>query len=532
MTDAGRTDGGLRRSLGLLQLTASGVGLIIGAGIYVLLAAATEEAGATVWTGFAVAGLLSALTGLSYAELAALFPKAGAEFDYVRHVAPPWTAFVIGWMMVCGLVIAAAAVALGFAAYLQRFVEVPLRVGAWGLLLVVALVALAGIERSAAVTVVLAVVQVGGLAVVVAVGLPHVGDHDLLAGASFDGTLAAAALVFFAFIGFDEVITLAEETRDPARTVPRALLLGLGISTALYVLVAVAAVSVLGPTDLAASSQPLADVLSVAVGGIGDETIAVIALLATTNTTLLVLTASSRILFGMAAVGALPPGLARVDRRAVPRAAVAVAAIGAAAFVAAGDIGLVASVTDVAVYVVFVAVNATVIALRYWQPKRHRPFRTPLAVGRMPILPVAGLATTFLLLPSLRPAALLLGGGVALAGVAVHLGLRHRLPGPRPVVVGEDGGMVPRTKVTLEEAAAVAAALGVDLTTVRWTIEELREGLVVELEHGRADPDTNLTDDDLVATGKIAVVHLNEIADYYTRLAAMEEQARRESGGR
>lgn len=523
---------GLRRSLGLVQLTASGVGLIIGAGIYVLLAPATEEAGAGVWAGFAVAGVLSAFTGLSYAELASMYPKAGAEYDYVRRIAPPWTAFVVGWMMVAGLVIAAAAVALGFAAYLQRFVEVPVRLGAWGLLVLVTLIALAGIERSAAVSVALAVVQVGGLVAVIVVGIPYVGDHSLVDGISFGGTIGAAALVFFAFIGFDEVITLAEETRDPTRSVPRALLLGLGISTALYVLVAIVAVSVLGPGLLAASEQPLADVLQVAVGGVGDEIVAVVALLATTNTTLLVVTAASRVLYGMATVGAVPPGLAGLSGRQVPWRAVSAVVIGAAAFVTLGDIGLVASVTDVAVYLVFVAVNGTVIALRYWQPKRRRPFRSPVAIGRLPVLPVAGLVTTFLLIPALDPAALGLGALVATLGLGLHLVWQRRSGVAAPARIGQDDDVFPRTRVSQEEAEHVARVMGVDLATVPWSLDQLRAGMQVELEHGRGDPDTNVTDDDLVQTGKIALAHLNEIADYYTRLAAMEAEALAESDGR
>ena len=103
----------LHRALGLVQLTASGVGLIVGAGIYVLLADMAEEAGAAVWAAFALAGVLSGLTALSYAELVGMYPRASAEHEYVRHVAPPWAAFLTGWMMLAGLVVAAGAVALG-----------------------------------------------------------------------------------------------------------------------------------------------------------------------------------------------------------------------------------------------------------------------------------------------------------------------------------------------------------------------------------------------------------------------------------
>ena len=103
----------LRRELGLAQVTASGVGIIIGAGIYALLGAATVEAGASVWASFAVAGVLSALTALSYCELASMYPAAGAEFDYARRVAPAWVAFLVGWVMIVGLIVGAGAVSLG-----------------------------------------------------------------------------------------------------------------------------------------------------------------------------------------------------------------------------------------------------------------------------------------------------------------------------------------------------------------------------------------------------------------------------------
>src|SRR4030095_6068573 len=138
---------------------------------------------------------------------------------------------------------------------------------------------------------------------------------NLLAGNGLGGVIGASALVFFAFIGFDEVITLAEETRDPTRTVPRALLLALGLSATLYVAVAIAAVSVLGAPALAASPRPLADVMGHVLGDRGATGGAANALGAATTTTLLALTAASRVLYGMARAGALPPALAAIHRR-------------------------------------------------------------------------------------------------------------------------------------------------------------------------------------------------------------------------
>jgi APA family basic amino acid/polyamine antiporter len=519
----------LHRTLGLGQLTASGVGLIVGAGIYVLLADMAATAGSGVWAAFAIAGLLSGVTALSYAELAGMFPRASAEHEYVRHVAPPVVAFTTGWMMLAGLVVAAGAVALGFAAYLQVFLPaVPVRVGAWALIAVVAIVAMTGIERSARLAVAFSAIQLGGLLLVVLVGLPHLGERSLVAGASATGVVGGAALAFFAFVGFDEVITLSEEVRDPRRTVPRALFLALAISTVAYMAVAVTAVSVLGIDRLAASSQPLADVVDEAIGGQGRTLVSAVALLATANTTLLVLTASSRIAFGMATSGSLPRSFAALSARRVPVHALLVCAAVAAAFVGFGRIGLVASVTDLAVYVVFLAVDTVVVVLRFRQPDRLRPFRVPIAIGRVPILPVLAAVTSALLLAALEPRALAIGVGVVVVGLLVHLALRSG----RPVVEATTWRPRRRSHVTEDEARSVADALRLDLAAEPWSAEDLRAGMEVELEHGRTDPDTDVTHDDLLRTAKIALAHLNEIPDYYPRLAAMEAEGRAAWRGR
>src|SRR5262245_58140451 len=371
----------LHRVLGLLEVTAGGVGIIIGAGIYVLLGAATAHAGSQVWIAFLIAAGLSALTGLSYAELTSMFPSAAGEYEYTRQALPEWVAFVVGWTMIVGLAVTAATVSIGFARYLGYFIEIGPRWASLGLLAVVSGVAMTGVKYSARLTVALSAVQVGGLGLVAAIGLPHVGDVDLLRGPGVAGVLPAAALVFFAFIGFDEVITLAEETRDPTRTVPRALLLALGLSTALYVGVAIASVSVLGPTALATSPRPLADVMAHVLGDHGATVVAAIAILTTINTTLLMLTAGSRVLYGMAKAGAMPRPFARVHaRRGTPLHAIGALALAAALFAGLGDFAVIAAVTDFAVYVVFVAVNATVVILRRTRPRARRPFAVGGAV--------------------------------------------------------------------------------------------------------------------------------------------------------
>jgi APA family basic amino acid/polyamine antiporter len=215
--------------------------------------------------------------------------------------------------------------------------------------------------------------------------------------------------------------------------IPRALLAALAISTILYMAVAIAAVSVIGATALAGSSRPLADVMAHVLGGRAEATVAAIALITTMNTSLLALTAASRLMYGMADTGALPPSVARVSRGArVPLVAIVVAVFGAIGFALVGDLTLIASVTDFAVYVVFLAVNATVVVLRFREPAHARPFRTPFAVRGVPVLPIAGIVATLVMLPQLELRSLLLGLAVLLAGLAVYQvleGMRRWFPG-------------------------------------------------------------------------------------------------------
>jgi amino acid transporter len=417
----------LRRVLGLVEITAGGVGIIIGAGIYVLLGAATAEAGALVWIAFLAAAVLSLLTGLSYAELSSMFPSAAGEYEYTRRAMPEWLAFVVGWTMILGLVVAAATVSIGFARYVGYFVDVDVRIASLALLVFVSAVCMIGVKESARLTVGLSAVQVGGLLLVAAIGLPHVGDVDLFAGRGLGGVLSAAALVFFAFIGFDEVITLAEETRDPSRTVPRALLLALGLSTALYVAVAISAVSVLGAEPLAASPRPLADVVAHVIGGRGATVVAVIAVLTTTNTTLLALTAASRVTYGMARAGAMPPSFAIVHpRRQTPIPAILAVGGVAVAFAGVGDFAMIAAVTDFAVYVVFLAVNATVIILRRTHPELHRPFAVGGTIGGIPVLPLLGFASVALMMTQLELRAIGVGSAACAVGLAAGCLARAR----------------------------------------------------------------------------------------------------------
>lgn len=409
----------LRRSLGLIETTVGGVGIILGAGIYVLVGEVAGKSGNAVWISFVMAGAMAAIIGLSYAELASAFPRAGADYEYTRRALGPRPAFVVGWLIVIGNLVAAAAVALGFGKYLDSVWDVgPTRI-AVGALVVATLIAFYGIRESVWTSVVLTLVEAGGLVLIITIGLPHLGDVDLteLSG-GLDGVFAGAALVMFAFIGFEQIATLAEETRDATRVIPRAMLLAIAVTTALYLLVALAAVSVLGAGALATSDAPLADVAGEVLGSRADDLLTVIALFSTANTVLLLLVAASRLIYGMAATGTLPRFLAWVHPGAqTPARAIVLSLVVSVGFALSGDISLVAGATNFAVFVGFAAVNVSLIVLRFTHPETPRPFRVPLNIGRVPVLPVAALISVAFLMANLEQDALLIGAGLFVSGI-------------------------------------------------------------------------------------------------------------------
>jgi APA family basic amino acid/polyamine antiporter len=298
-----------------------------------------------------------------------------------------------------------------------------------GALVVATVIAFYGIKEAVWTSIALTLVEVAGLVFIIAIGVPHLGDVKLLAaqhGAT--GIFSGAALVMFAFIGFEQIATLAEETNDAPRIVPRAMLLSITITSLIYVLVAVAAVSVLGWQALAGSDAPLADVTATVLGGRASDAVAVVALFSTGNTVLLLLVAASRLIYGMADRKALPTPLAYVHPRLrTPLAATSAALVISAGFALFGDIGLVAESANFAIFLGFAAVNASLIVLRFTQPKLVRPFRVPFNVGRLPLVPVAALATIAVMTLHLALGAILIGLLIVLLGTVAMVTLNWRV---------------------------------------------------------------------------------------------------------
>jgi APA family basic amino acid/polyamine antiporter len=417
----GRTE--LKRDLGLFEVTLSGVGIILGAGIYALIGKAAELAGNSVWIAFALAALIAVFTGLSYAELSSIFPRASAEYEYTNRAFGKRLAFVIGWLIIFSGVIGASTVALGFGGYFEALTGASALPSAVLLILALSIILLWGIKISAWFAIVFTLIETVGLLIVICIGVPHLGSVDYLDMPNgLRGVFEAAALIFFAYMGFEEMVKLSEETRDPERNMPLALMAALAITILLYILVALSVVSVVPPEVLAASAAPFAEVAAEALGPEAFVVVSAIALFATANTVLLMLLAASRIAYGMAESASLPTVLGRVHPgRRTPMVAIVAVMLLSIAFLFSGDIAFVASANDFILFATFVVINASLITLRRKEPELPRPFRVPFAFGWVPVLPVLGILTCLFLIVHLDGAAILLGLGIAVVGGLIVL---------------------------------------------------------------------------------------------------------------
>jgi APA family basic amino acid/polyamine antiporter len=389
----------LRRELGLFEVTVYGVGLILGAGIYAILGEATAVAGEAVPLAFLAAAAVAGLTGLSYAELASRFPRGEGDYVYVREsFGSKRLAEVVAVLRVFVGAVSAAAVALAFAGYLRSFLGVPTVLVAVALVVGCSVVNFLGIELSARLNVLFTAAEVAGLALVIWVGREVWGSVAVL-DAPFGGVgvLQATFLVFFAYLGFGSIVNVAEETRDPTRTVPRAILLAIGVTTVLYLLVALSAVGLVDWRTLGASSSPLALVAGAGGGPVAESVVGAIALTSTANTVLILLVSTSRLLYGVskAEYRSFPTLFSRVHAtRRTPYLAVALVGGLTLPFVLLGDLGQVAALANAALLVVFVLVNAALLRLRFDRPGDREGFTAPLTVGRLSVTALAGLVTS------------------------------------------------------------------------------------------------------------------------------------------
>ena len=418
----------LLRSLGVWQLTLLGVGTVIGTGIFVLTAHAAQKAGPAMLVSFVIAGFVCAVTALCYAELSSMVPASGSAYTYCYVVFGEAVAWIVGWALLAEYAIAASAVSVGWSNYFVGFAHnflhwtVPtaytkgpfdggiVNVPAAVIALLAAVLLFVGTQQSARVNAMLVGVKVTALVVFVVLTVPVMrAEHFVpFSPMGWTGIGGAAASIFFAYVGFDAVATAAEETHEPQRTLPIALIASLLICTAFYLLVSAGAIGSLGAqpifdastgrgfapgsvelaavcqqavhaNDLVCSGEALAHVLR----QIGFARIAALigaaAFVALPSVILMCLFAQTRVFFVMSRDGLLPPAASRVHSRfRTPHVASAITgslvAVGAAFF----PVGKLADLANAGTLFAFFMVAGGVLLLRRTQPERRRPFRVPM----------------------------------------------------------------------------------------------------------------------------------------------------------
>ena len=393
--EAATGDTTLRRVISSRMLLIFIVGDILGAGIYALVGEVGAEVGGAIWTAFTAALVLAVFTAFAYAELVTKYPQAAGSALYVnRAYRVPFLTFMVAFAVMASGITSASTLSRAFAGdYFKEFIDLPLVLVALAAILLVAAINLRGISESVKVNVALTAVEVTGLALIVLIGAVALGQGDADFGRNFEfkegesvflAIIGGASLAFYALIGFEDSVNVAEEARDPSRAFPRALFGGLLIAGVIYLLVTLTASMVVETGTLAGSDGPLLEVVRQGPLGISTKLFSFIALLAVINGALINMIMASRLVYGMSRQGIVPAIFGRVLReRRTPYAAIAFTTLLAGILIATGDLSDLADTTVLLLLFVFTIVNVTVLVLRR-DAVEHEHFRAPS------VLPVLG----------------------------------------------------------------------------------------------------------------------------------------------
>jgi APA family basic amino acid/polyamine antiporter len=405
----------LARRLGTFDAVVIGLGSMIGAGVFAAIGPAAEAAGGGLLIGLAVAAVVAYCNATSSAQLAALYPESGGTYVYGRRRLGHLWGFLAGWGFVAGKTASCAAMALTFGAYIDPDLARPLAVGAVAGLTAINLL---GVQKTAWLTRVIVAIVLASLATVLvasSTSSPTLANVGPLTEGGLHGVLQAAGLLFFAFAGYARIATLGEEVRDPARTIPRAIPLALGLTLVVYAAVAVSALAAVGPEALATSSAPLSTVVEAGSWAWAEPVVRIGATVASLGVLLSLLVGVSRTTFAMAAERDLPGWLDAVHphRRVPHRAEVGVAAI-VIVVVLLADLRGAIGFSSFAVLTYYAVANASA-----WTLAPHeRRWPRPLAA-----LGLCGCAVLALSLP----VSSIIGGGVLIVVGAMVWWLRSRI---------------------------------------------------------------------------------------------------------
>ncbi|MDT8901211.1 amino acid permease [Anaeroselena agilis] len=396
-TVAGTKNRGLAKTLGAVDLVLLGIGCIIGTGIFVLTGvAAARFAGPGITLSFILSGSACGFAALAYAELAAMVPVAGSAYTFAYVALGEIVAFLVGWALILEYTVGAAAVAAGWSGYFaglaeaigfrlpKAFTAVPSEGGIVNMpavIIVLLLTALLiqGTRESASLNKILVTVKLSVVALFLVLAVPHVNpvNWEPFLPFGYKGIAAGAAIVFFAYIGFDAVATAAEECRRPNRDLPTGIIGSLIVCTVLYIVVAGVLTGIV-PYGQLDNSEPVAFALHYIGINWGSAVVAVGAICGMTTVLLVFIFGQSRVFLAMARDGMLPAVLAKLHpRHKTPFIITVITGIAVAAISAILPISIIAELTNAGTLFAFIVASVGVLVLRYTRPTARRPFRCP-----------------------------------------------------------------------------------------------------------------------------------------------------------
>ena len=426
----------LKRRVSLFALTVYGVGNVLGAGIYALIGEVLGKTGNLSWLAFILASITGALTGLSYAELSAMFPKSAAEFVYTEEAFKiRILSFILGWIIIFSGILSASTVALAFGGYLSDLISIPSIflniIFAIILVLILSIINFIGIKTSTRTNILFTLIEASGLIIIIIIsffGKQEPNYFILPSGSSFAVIFSAVALIFFAYIGFEDIANIAEEVKEPHKNLPKAIIYSIIITTILYFFTAIAVVSILPYGDIADSDAPLNEVAAEVLGPGGGIAMSFIALFATANTVLIMLIVTSRMMYGMARDKALPKGLSRISPKyRTPIISVLLTMGFTIIPILFGDISLVAHATVIGVLINFILVNVSLLALRKKKPDIERPFELKPSIKGFPVIALLGSIICIALLFTFNWYIILIQIIIILCGIVVFYAMKSKI---------------------------------------------------------------------------------------------------------
>lgn len=420
----------LRRTIGFWGATGIGIGAIIGTGIFVLIGVASGIAGPGVILSFIIAGFVALLTGLSTAELSSFIHESGGSYIYTTKAFGAFPGFVIGWMKSFDYIVGASAVSVGFAAYFTYFIGIPATTGTlvivatvWPLVLM--LLNVKGIQEASWTNNFLVALKILALLIFIFVGATallasgNYSNYHPFFPHGFSGVMSGAAIIFFAFIGFNTIAVMAEEVKNPEKNVPRAILFAFAVCTMIYIGVSIVAVGIVNWEALGSSGAPLEFALKTVTDNIFIlQFVAISALFATTSVIMASIMGGSRALFAMARQGVLPKVLSTISRQSVPVFTILLSGfiISGIVLVTGGNLDWLASLFNFGTLLTFFFINLSLLRLRKLMPDAKRSFKVPF----YPYTPVFAMISCIILAFYLNANAVITAFFFLVIGIVVY----------------------------------------------------------------------------------------------------------------